>query len=79
MQKLGLCSAINHPWKLIPPILIMKDGSRRCYLECERCGSVRVDMRSPNGRVTRSRSYKHSGDFQEFLSGTKSKNRRAAM
>lgn len=79
MRKLGLCTAINHPWELRTPILIMKNGSRRCYLECPRCGSVRVDMRSPNGRITRSKSYKHSEEYQEFLTETRSRNRRAAM
>lgn len=78
MRKVALCSGINHPWKP-PTILIMKDGSRRCYLECERCRSIRVDMRSPNGRVAKGRSYKHSDEFKEFLSETSARTRRASV
>ena len=78
MRNVELCSGINHPWK--PPIiLIMDDGTRRCYLECERCRSVRVEMRSPNGRVLRGRSYKHSDEFKEFLNETSARTRRAAV
>jgi hypothetical protein len=75
-MKEYLCSGINHPWQIKPPIVVLKNGSRRIRLECQRCGSIRYDTRSQHG-VIQGRAYDHSDDYDKFLESTgESKNRR---
>lgn len=77
-MKEELCSGINHPWQIKPPIIVLKNGDHRVRLVCARCGGLRYDTRSPSGGVLRGRSYDHSEAYDKFLKDSKGTNRRSA-
>lgn len=65
-----ICRALSgHAWEVEGPIVVLKGTDRRITFHCARCEGWRSDVWTAGGRTIKTRYYKHSKEYAEFISG----------
>ena len=69
MTEPHLCRALGtHVWKLVGPIVVLPNNTRRVALHCTRCATWRYDCWSRRtGGLESGRTYERPDDYKDYV------------